>query len=141
MTYVLDSCVASTGCCRKTTRTTRSDSGMTFWPAFTNYSPPNVYPVEIAHALTRAERRCIIPAGDADVHLLSVLSTSPLFHPALPLLRRAVAISSAARIGVYDCLYVALAEREGCELVTADLKLVKTLQPAFPFITPLGQTP
>ncbi len=42
-------------------------------------------------------------------------------------------ISSAARIGVYDCLYVALAEREKCELVTADDKLIKNLQPSFPF--------
>ena len=41
-----------------------------------------------------------------------------------PLLQRATAISSQARIGVYDCLYVALAEHENCELVTADGKLI-----------------
>ena len=42
--------------------------------------------------------------------------------PSLSLLPRAIEISSQARIGVYDCLYVALAEREGCEFVTADNK-------------------
>jgi len=28
------------------------------------------------------------------------------------------------RIGVYDCLYVALAEREQCRVVSADKRLV-----------------
>jgi predicted nucleic acid-binding protein len=42
---------------------------------------------------------------------------------------------------VYDCLYLALAEREGCELVTADDKLVKSLQARFRFILPLALVP
>ena len=59
----------------------------------------------------------------------------------LPLLKRALDIASPARIGVYDCLYVALAEREGCELLTADDRLVRTLQPTFAFITSLAALP
>jgi predicted nucleic acid-binding protein len=50
-------------------------------------------------------------------------------------------ISSQARIGVYDCLYDALAEREGCGLLTADDRLVRALQPTYPFITPLSSLP
>lgn len=42
------------------------------------------------------------------------------------------------RVGVYDCLYVALAERAKCDFVTADDKLVKKLQPQFPFIKHLS---
>jgi predicted nucleic acid-binding protein len=38
----------------------------------------------------------------------------------MPLLPSAFAIASAAGHSVYDCLYVALAEREDCPLVTAD---------------------
>jgi predicted nucleic acid-binding protein len=45
------------------------------------------------------------------------------------------------RIGVYDCLYVALADREGCELVTADDRLVRNLQHRFPFIVSLASLP
>jgi len=59
----------------------------------------------------------------------------------LPLLKRALGIASQARIGVYDCLYVAHAEREGCELLTADDRLVRTVQPTFPFITSLASLP
>lgn len=35
-------------------------------------------------------------------------------------------LSSQARIGVYDCLYVALAEFEQCRVATADQRLLKT---------------
>lgn len=32
------------------------------------------------------------------------------------------------RLGVYDCLYIVLAEREGCALLTADERLVNVLK-------------
>ena len=48
---------------------------------------------------------------------------------------------AVARIGVYDCLYVAQAEREGCELVTSDARLLRSLQPRFPFILDLVSLP
>ena len=102
---------------------------------------PDVFPVEVAHGRAKAGRRRVIPQGDADRLLTNVLSTPPHFHPYLPLLKRALDIASSARIGVYDCLYVALAEREGCEFVTADDRLVRTLQPTFPFITSLAALP
>lgn len=39
------------------------------------------------------------------------------------------------------CLYVALAEREGCQLVTADVRLVSSLHTLFPFIVALASLP
>jgi predicted nucleic acid-binding protein len=99
---------------------------------------PDVFPVEVAHSLTRAERQARISPSQASVLLAEVLLTRPQFHPYIPLLSQAVAISSQARIGVYDCLHVALAQREGCELLTADDRLVRALQPSFPFITALS---
>jgi predicted nucleic acid-binding protein len=102
---------------------------------------PDVFEIEIAHALTRAERQGRIPVGQAIILWSDVLSTRPDFHPYSALTPRAIDISSAMRVGVYDCLYVALAEREGCELVTADDKLVRKLQPTFPFIIALSSLP
>jgi predicted nucleic acid-binding protein len=99
---------------------------------------PDVFPVELAHALTRAERQGRITPPQALTLLADVLSTCPRLHPYPPLLTRAILISSQTRIGVYDCLYVALAEREGCELLTADDRLVRALQPTFPFLTSLS---
>jgi predicted nucleic acid-binding protein len=63
----------------------------------------------------------------------------PDLHPYLSLLPRAYELSSQARIGVYDCLYVALAEREGCPLLTADDRLARSL-PSHP-VVPLGSLP
>jgi predicted nucleic acid-binding protein len=103
---------------------------------------PDVFPAEVGHALAKAERRGIIPAASGAPRLADVLRTLPQLFPSLPdLLPRAYAIASQARIGVYDCLYVALAEREGCELVTADDRLVRNLQARFPFIVPLASLP
>jgi predicted nucleic acid-binding protein len=102
---------------------------------------PDVFPVEIAHALTRAERQKRIAVGDSGPLLADVLLTCPTLHPYQPLLLRATEISSGLRVGVYDCLYVALAERERCALVTADDKLIKHLQARFPFITDLKTLP
>jgi predicted nucleic acid-binding protein len=99
---------------------------------------PDVFPVEVAHALTRAERRGIIKPPQATRLLADVLSTPMPLHPYRPLLPRATAISSAMRCGVYDCIYVALAEREGCEFLTADDKLLKNLGARFPFIVSLA---
>jgi predicted nucleic acid-binding protein len=95
---------------------------------------PDIFPVEVAHALTRAERRGILKQGEAAGLLADVLSTPPDLRAYLPLLARAVDISSLMRCGVYDGLYVALAEREGCEFITADTKIVKNLQTQFSFI-------
>ena len=73
--------------------------------------------------------------------LNNILSFPPALHSYLPLLPKAIRLSSLTRIGVYDCLYVTLAEREGCELVTADVRLLNTLKPTFPFIIDLASLP
>ncbi|OAI57340.1 hypothetical protein AYO47_08155 [Planctomyces sp. SCGC AG-212-M04] len=85
---------------------------------------PETFASEVAHALTKAERRKVIPIGDAAVHLTDILSVGPRLEPFLPLLPRAIEISSATRIAVGDCLFLAVAEKEGCELVTADNRLL-----------------
>ena len=98
---------------------------------------PDVFPVESGHAITRAERQKRITVGAGWTLWNSIMADAPVLLPYLPLMRRAFEISSHLRIGIYDCLYVALAEREGCEFVTADNRLVNNLQPTFPFIVPL----
>lgn len=102
---------------------------------------PDIFTVEAAHALTRAERQLRIPMGQARTHILNILTTPPQVFPFQPLLLRAIDISSSMRIGVYDCIYVALAEQEKCELVTADTTMVRALQPTFPFIRSLSSLP
>jgi len=102
---------------------------------------PDIFSIEVANTLARAERNAVIAPGEADLLLAVVNSSNPQLHPHHPLLRRALAIATAARHGDYDCVYVALAERERCELVTADDRMIKRLGPTFPFILPLASFP
>src|SRR4051794_1500531 len=88
---------------------------------------PDVFTVEVAHALTRAERQRRILLQDGWHFMQEIMLDGPALLAYHPPLQRAYEMSSHYRIGVYDCLYVALAEREGCEVVTADARLVTTL--------------
>jgi predicted nucleic acid-binding protein len=102
---------------------------------------PDVFLVEAAHALTRAQRQGKVTPAEVNSFMGDLLTTLPQLRPYPPLLARAIEISLRARHSVYDCLYVALAEREGCELLTADVKLINNLQATFPFITSLASLP
>ena len=102
---------------------------------------PDVFPIEIAHAITRAERQGRLTPSEGAAFVADLLAELPDLHPSLSLLPRAYVLSSHYRQGVYDCVYIALAEREGCELVTADDKLVQKLRTAFPFLVPLASLP
>lgn len=99
---------------------------------------PDSFPIEVAHALAKAERRGMILASEGWPKLADVFTSMPDLHPYLPLLPRAFAIASRARIGVYDCLNVALAEQEGCELVTADARMMNSLRNSHPFLISLA---
>lgn len=101
----------------------------------------DIFAIEVAHALTRAERQKRINIGESKMFLTDILKTAPQFQAFYPLLAYACDISSKMRVGVYDCLYVVLAEQEGCEFVTADDRLVRNLLRTYPFIVPLASLP
>jgi len=85
---------------------------------------PDIFPVEVGHALTRAERQRRISPPDGWRFWQAIMTDAPDLHPHLPLMQRAFELSSMMRIGLYDCLYVALSEREQCEMVSGDQRLV-----------------
>jgi predicted nucleic acid-binding protein len=102
---------------------------------------PDVFPAELGHALTRAERQRRILFGQSELFWADAVTTPPLLEPSSPLMTRAIQISSQLRVGVYDCLYVALAYREGCDFITADDKLGRNLKSHFPFVIRLSSHP
>src|SRR5262245_46945443 len=141
MRYVLDSNVALKWVLRENDSDKARQIRGDYQKQIHELLAPDVFPIEVAHALARSERRGIITPAQGPIFLADILTSQPKLEQYLPLLWRAYSISSQALIGVYDCLYVALAEREGCQLLTADDKLVRTLQPHFTFITPLSVWP
>lgn len=134
MKYVLDSCVGLKWIFTETGSDTARKLRDEYRDAVIDLIAPDVFPVEVAHAVTRAERAGRIPPADGARDMGNMLRLLPQLHDSLLLLPRAYELSSAFRIGVYDCLYVALAEREGCELVTADQRLITNLGSQFPIV-------
>jgi predicted nucleic acid-binding protein len=102
---------------------------------------PDIYPVEIAHVLSRAERQNLVLPPFACVALGRYLGLLPTLHRSVDLLPRAQEISSRYRIGAYNCLYVALAEQQQCPLLTADLRLINALGRDFPYLMNLDSLP
>jgi predicted nucleic acid-binding protein len=141
MKYVLDSSVAAKWVLREQDSDKANALRAGFRLGIHEFLSPDFFTVEAAHTLTRAERQNRILVGEAKPLLLDILATPPVFVPFQPFMLRAVDISSKMRIGVYDCVYVALAESEQCEFITADDTLVRNLQAAFPFIIALASMP
>src|SRR5882672_2320258 len=61
---------------------------------------PDIFPVELGHALTRAERQGRIVSPEAARFWADVMRTAPRLQPSLPLTPRAIDISSQMRVGV-----------------------------------------
>jgi predicted nucleic acid-binding protein len=102
---------------------------------------PDFFPVEVAHSLARAERQNRIKPPDGWAAWLTIMTDKPALLPSFALMPRAYAIASIARHGVYDRVYIALAERENCELVTADTAMISKFRTQFPFIVSLTSLP
>lgn len=138
MRYVLDSSVALKWVLNEPGSPIAIRIGEEYQQGIHDLLAPDVFMGEVGHSLARLERRNLINAPDGARKFSDILAALPVLHPSLPLGVRAYDISSRTRHGFYDCLYVALAEREGCELVTADDKLVHKLGTDFPSIRDLA---
>ena len=88
---------------------------------------PDLVLVEVANALWRKTRAEEISAREADVALDLVQQSALDLHPTGPLLPRAMEMARRLDHPVYDCVYLALAEREQTALVTADQRLLRRL--------------
>jgi predicted nucleic acid-binding protein len=141
MKYILDSNVALERVLPETDDAKASRIRAEFQQGIHELLSQDVFPIEVARSLARAERRGEIKHGEGLLKMADVFTYMPDLHLYLSLPTKAFAIASRARIGVYDCSYVVLAEREECELLTADDRLVRALQATFPFITSLASLP
>jgi predicted nucleic acid-binding protein len=81
---------------------------------------PDLLFVEVGQALLRHHRERRLSWLQLDVALVDLTRKvrSPVRDATL--LRRAVALAQALSHRLHDCFYLALAERIGCELLTAD---------------------
>src|SRR4051794_30631970 len=99
MKYVLDSSVAFKWVVAEVDSDKADALRADFMSGLHELLSPDVFPVEVSHALTRAERQARVTVGQARRLFLDVLTTPPQFHPYRPLLLHAIDLSSQLRIG------------------------------------------
>ena len=79
--------------------------------------------------ITNAAWKLVAFAGFAQDTVRLTVSAAPKafeeFIPSADLKDRALAIALELRHPAYDCFYLALAEQRGCQLITADDRLVR----------------
>lgn len=85
---------------------------------------PDILPIEVGHALTKAERQGRVSPADGFALWCDLMADSPQLFPSIALSARAYVLSSLKRLGIYDCIYVALSEQEGCEIISDDVRLL-----------------
>ena len=83
---------------------------------------PDLILTEVANAYWAMVRRSRLLMIHAERHLDDLPSYFDRLYPTGALIKDALAIAFALRHPVYDCVYLALAARLQCRLITADQK-------------------
>lgn len=92
---------------------------------------PDVYVAEVANVLwKRSHLIGDLRDDEAREALENTLATLPTLAPSTALASQALELALTFGRSLYDCLYVALALRASCPLVTADRRLVRAFAPA-----------
>lgn len=83
--------------------------------------------IETANVLGKKVRHSEIPMEQAREGLLFIRANVPTIVPGVDLVARALELSVAISHPVYDCIFLACAERLGCPLATRDRPFAKRL--------------
>jgi predicted nucleic acid-binding protein len=93
---------------------------------------PEILPAEIANSLWKRTQRGDLDNASALGLFDGFQKVEFKFCRVQELIGPALSIAFRHHHPVYDCLYVVLARREGCDLVTADEKLYRAFARDFP---------
>jgi predicted nucleic acid-binding protein len=89
-----------------------------------NLIAPSLVYAEIGSAIWRAVLRGDVAATEAPRTLSAAAVPYGRIIPLAELAESALQLATHLRHPIYDCFYLALAERERCPLITADTRLI-----------------
>jgi predicted nucleic acid-binding protein len=89
-----------------------------------DFIAPSLIVPELGNAIWKRAVRGELSARDAIVALESAINVFTRLVPTVELAVRATEMAIELRHPIYDCFYLALAERERCALITADGRLI-----------------
>ena len=95
---------------------------------------PRLLIAEVGSALSKRVRRGQLSREAAAVCFDRLLVYAPILVESAAVDTAAFHLALAHRAAVYDCLYLALALEQQCDLITADERFARSLGPAFPGI-------
>jgi predicted nucleic acid-binding protein len=88
---------------------------------------PDLILAEIGNTLWKKQRMKLVSAQQATAALRALPDRIRLFDM-IDLAPRAFALATELDHAIYDCFYLALAERERCPYITADKRLLKVVE-------------
>lgn len=100
-----------------------SPQAVTLFSAGETLIAPDLLVAEVGNAVWKAERRGNATALQVSSAVVILRQAMSDFEPTLPLLPAAAALARELNHPIYDCFYLALAQREGAELATADARM------------------
>lgn len=92
---------------------------------------PALLQSEVSNVFCKRFHRGELSASQASKAFRLLKINSPVLVADIDVLEEAVRLAMASGQAVYDCLYLALAVRRGCDLITADRKFHAAMSPAF----------
>jgi len=95
---------------------------------------PDLLPSELGSAFLRAARTGRVTDDEAHANITDLLRVPVTSVTSAETVHRAYEIARAHNQRIYDCFYVALAERQRAELWTGDQRLFNALGGHFPFV-------
>lgn len=101
-----------------------SDAARALADSDARFVAPDLVLVELANVAVKRLRRGDIPHSLAEHMVGAARSLFQDLVPAASLMGRAFELAVQHGLSAYDATYVALAEARGCDVVTADLRLI-----------------
>ena len=92
---------------------------------------PDLILVEVGNVLWKLQRRGVLAEADYFDAVEALLTAPIALVPTADLLLTAARLAAELDHPLYDCVYLALAMREGFPLVTEDQRLLKVSGPRF----------
>jgi predicted nucleic acid-binding protein len=89
---------------------------------------PDLLIVEVANVVWKKTLRGQVSSRQAHLICASIAHCFQVVHSAASLIERSIAMATMLRHPVYDCLYLACAERAGARLGTTDRRLIAAVQ-------------
>lgn len=95
---------------------------------------PALLAAEVTNVFAKRYRRKELTLEQARTAFVLFEKRLPTLVPVDDFLASAYHLSLLHHLAVYDCLYLALAMQQGCDLITADDRLFRATAPAYPFV-------